>query len=175
MAIWDIEGVLMVEWLPWGTTRNHDFLQHHHSLSLENPATVQREIGTASALLHDDASSHASHYTTGTLASVGFTVLPQPVYSPDLALSVKSCGSRWKSHCVVDSPKAVTTSRVVFAHHSMLYWKRGVLQPSGSCQKDSSGVLNLVGSMWSVLWCGSATYLFVICEWPSHKKKIYEK
>jgi len=84
----------MVEWLPWGTTRNCDILQHHHSLSLENPATVQREIGTASALLCDIASSHTSHHTTGTLASFGFTVLPQPAYSPDLALSVMSCGSR---------------------------------------------------------------------------------
>jgi hypothetical protein len=172
MVIWDMEGVLMVEWLPRETTTNHDILQHHHSLSFENPATVQREIGT-SGLLHDDASSHISHHTTGTLASFGFTVLPQPAYSPDLALSVMSCGSRWKSHCVVDSSQTVTTSRVVFARHGMLSWKRGVLQPSGSYQTDSSGVLNLVGSMWSVLWCGSATYLFVICEWPSHKK-IYE-
>jgi len=24
--------------------------------------------------------------------------------------------------------------------------------------ENSSGVLNLLGSMWSVLWCGSATY-----------------
>lgn len=61
----------MVDWLPWGTTRNHDILQLHHSLSLENPATVQREIGTASALLHDSGSSHTSRHTPGTLASFG--------------------------------------------------------------------------------------------------------
>jgi len=89
-----MEGVLMVEWLPLGTTRNHDILQHHHSLSLGNPVTVQREIGTASALLHDNASLHTSHHTTGTLASFGITVLPQPACSPDLALSVMFCGSR---------------------------------------------------------------------------------
>jgi len=84
----------MVEWLPWGTIRNCDILQQCHSLSLENPATVPKEIGTANAFLHDNASSHTSHHTTGTLASFGFTVLPQPAYSPDFALSFMSCGSR---------------------------------------------------------------------------------
>ena len=65
----------MVDWLPWGTTRNLDILQHHHSLSLGNAVTVQREIGTANALLHGNASSHTSHHTTGTLASFGIAVL----------------------------------------------------------------------------------------------------
>jgi hypothetical protein len=84
----------MVEWLPWGTIRNCDILQQCHSLSLENPANVQRESGTASAFLHDSAGLHTSHHTTGTLASFGFTLLPKPAYSPDLALSVMFCRSR---------------------------------------------------------------------------------
>jgi hypothetical protein len=128
MVIWDMEGVLMVEWLPWGTVRNYDILQQCHSLSLENPATVQKETGTASAFLHDNASSHTSHHTTGTLASFGFTVLPQPAYSPDFALSVMSSGSRWKRNYVVNISQTVITSRVVFAPHGMLSWRRGVLQ-----------------------------------------------
>lgn len=170
MVIWDMEGVLMVDWLPWGTTWNLDILQHHHSLSLGNPVTVQREIGTANALLHDNASSHTSSHTTGTLASFGITVLPQPAYSPDLALSVMSCGSRWKSHCVVDSSQTVTSSGIVFAHHGMLSWKGGLLQPCGSCQK----IAVVYWTCWGVcgVCCGVVVQL-IFCEWPSHKK-MYE-
>lgn len=44
-------------------------------------------MGTPGSVLHDNARPHSSKQRTQTLASLGYTVLPHPPYSPHLAPS----------------------------------------------------------------------------------------
>ena len=55
--------------------------------SLRNPAKAPRKMDTPGSVLHDNARPHSNKQTTQTLASLVYTVLPHPPYSPHLAPS----------------------------------------------------------------------------------------
>jgi histone-lysine N-methyltransferase SETMAR len=85
-VFWDSDGILQIDWLPEGETVNsHYFIQCLERLR----DTVKRErrgkLTRGILLLQDNASSHTSHQTIAALRDLNITVLPHPVYSPDLS------------------------------------------------------------------------------------------
>ena len=87
-VFWDAQGVILVDFLPKGETINSEaYIQTLTRLR----ARIQRVRPNMPIdnvlLLHDNARPHTSIRTRETIASFGWTTLPHPPYSPDLAPS----------------------------------------------------------------------------------------
>lgn len=85
-VFWDSRGVLLLDFLPKGETINSARYQETlkklaRSIRLKRP-DLQDVI-----LHHDNARPHTANATTAAIAAKGWTVLPHPAYSPDLAPS----------------------------------------------------------------------------------------
>jgi len=85
-VFWNSRGVLLVDFLPKGGTVNSSRYQQTlkklaRSIHLKRP-DLQDII-----LHHDNARPHTANATTAAIAAKGWTVLPHPAYSPDLAPS----------------------------------------------------------------------------------------
>ena len=85
---WDEQGILLLEWLDEGRTINAthfcEMLDHLHS------AIKEKRRGLLSrwvVILVDNAPPHTASITQQKLKDLGFTVLPHPSYSPELAPS----------------------------------------------------------------------------------------
>ena len=88
MVFWDAEGILLVDILPNGQTINADryistLKKLKHALRRKRPALSDDQV----LLLHDNARPHTAHRTQAAIQKLGWTVLPHPPYSPDLAPS----------------------------------------------------------------------------------------
>ena len=85
-GFWDHRGVIFIDFLPKGETVNShrycDTLKKlAHAIRVKRPS-MQKVI-----LHHDNARPHTAHATAAAIAAKGWTVLPHPAYSPDLAPS----------------------------------------------------------------------------------------
>ncbi|GBP27060.1 Mariner Mos1 transposase [Eumeta japonica] len=82
---WDSEGVLLIDYLPKGTTING---QYYANLLLQaREAVVQKRRGKLSGgvlFLQDNASVHTARVSRQALKDTGFSEIDHPPYSPDL-------------------------------------------------------------------------------------------
>jgi histone-lysine N-methyltransferase SETMAR len=84
----NMEGNPLIEWLPQGQTINRQMYYNTltclcRRIQLWRQGKWARQV----LLLLDNARQHSSTQTTQQLVSLGYTVLPHPPYSPDLAPS----------------------------------------------------------------------------------------
>ena len=86
-VFWDRKGVIHVEFLERGETVNSDRYIETLTKLRNRIYRVGNEKKETFVLQHDNARPHTSMKTTSTLAKFGWTVLPHPPYSPDLAPS----------------------------------------------------------------------------------------
>jgi histone-lysine N-methyltransferase SETMAR len=85
-VFWDHHGLVFIDFLPKGETVN----SHRYQDTLKKLARairVKRPNMQNVILHHDNARPHTAHTTTAAIAAKGWTVLPHPAYSPDLAPS----------------------------------------------------------------------------------------
>ncbi|GBP54872.1 Histone-lysine N-methyltransferase SETMAR [Eumeta japonica] len=85
---WDSEGVLLIDYLPKGTTMNGQY--YANLLAQEREAVVQKRRGKLSRgvlFLQDNASVHTVRVSRQALKDTGFSEIDHPPYSPDLAPS----------------------------------------------------------------------------------------
>ena len=98
-VFWDRKGVLLIDFMPAGTTINSD--RYGESLKKLRRAIQNRRRGKLSngvRLHHDNARPHVSRQTTDLLAQFGWTVVPHPPYSSDLAPSDYHLFPKLKDH-----------------------------------------------------------------------------
>ena len=86
---WDFKGVVYFELLPRNQTINSNVYCRqldslNESIIQKRPELVNRK---GVVLHHDNARPHTSLITRQKLLELGWDVLPQPAYSPDLAPS----------------------------------------------------------------------------------------
>lgn len=87
-VFWDRKGILLIDFMPPGTTINAD--RYCETLKKLRRAIQNRRRGMLSKgvrLLHDNARPHVARVTQELLKQFGWTVIPHPPYSPDLAPS----------------------------------------------------------------------------------------
>ncbi|GBP30668.1 Histone-lysine N-methyltransferase SETMAR [Eumeta japonica] len=85
---WDSEGVLLIDYLPNGTTMNGQY--YANLLAQAREAVVQKRRGKLSRgvlFLQDNASVHTARVSRQALKDTGFLEIDHPPYSPDLAPS----------------------------------------------------------------------------------------
>ena len=87
-VFWDIEGVILVDFMPKGTTINSDaYIDTLRKLKAKL-RRVRPHLDMSKVLLqHDNAKPHTSLKTREVIASFGWTTVTHPPYSPDLAPS----------------------------------------------------------------------------------------
>ena len=86
MVFWDIQGVLVLDFLPKGKTINSARYQETLKKLARSIRRKRPEL-QAVILHHDNARPHTAQATTTAIAAKGWSVLPHPAYSPDLAPS----------------------------------------------------------------------------------------
>ncbi|CAK9803204.1 Histone-lysine N-methyltransferase SETMAR [Anthophora quadrimaculata] len=85
-VFWDRKGVLLVDFMPSGTTINTD--RHSEILKKLRRAIQNRRRGMLSkgvSILHDNARPHVAPTTVDLLQHFGWDIITHPPYSPDLA------------------------------------------------------------------------------------------
>lgn len=87
-VFWDMQGVILVDIMPRGTTINSEsyvctLQKLQQRLRRIRPAIAMHDV----LLHHDNARPHCSLITMEAIKKFGWTVLPHPAYSPDLAPS----------------------------------------------------------------------------------------
>ena len=84
-VFWDMHGVILVDIMPTGATINSEsyvcILQKR--LRRIRPTRAMQDV----LLRHDNARPHSSLRTMVAITKFGWTVVPHPAYSPDLAPS----------------------------------------------------------------------------------------
>ena len=87
-VFWDSQGVILVDFLPKGETINSEvYIETFRKLKAKI-RRVPPNLDMANVLLqHDNARPHTSIRTMEAITLFGWTVIPHPPYSPDLALS----------------------------------------------------------------------------------------
>ena len=87
-VFWDIEGVILIDFMPKGTTINSDaYIDTLRKLKAKL-RRVRPHLDMSKVLLqHDNAKPHTSLKTREVIASFGWTTVTHPPYSPDLAPS----------------------------------------------------------------------------------------
>lgn len=87
-VFWDCRGVILVDFLPHGTSINA--VRYCETLDRLRNAIKRKRPGLLSSgvlLLHDNATPHSSAKTQDWLARYNWEVVEHPAYSPDLAPS----------------------------------------------------------------------------------------
>jgi len=88
---WDCKGLLLMEVLPMNTSINSQYYCEQLDKLKESLREKRRRLINSGAhnihFLHDNASSHTANVSQQKLQQLGFTVLPHPPYSPDIAPS----------------------------------------------------------------------------------------
>ena len=88
IIFWDKDGVLLIEYLPRGTTINGpryaSIIERLHSVIVEKG---RDKVSRGVLLLHDKVPIHKCKLVQAAIRQVGFIELNQPVYSPDIALT----------------------------------------------------------------------------------------
>ena len=87
-VFWDTDGVILVEVMARGETINSDVYIRTLQKLKERYRRVRPNRNPGDMLIqHDNARPHTSLPTQEAIAKFGWTVLPHPPYSPDLAPS----------------------------------------------------------------------------------------
>jgi len=86
-VFWDRKGVILLHVLEPGQTINSDRYIAMLTKLKARISRVRPEKKTTFLLQHDNARPHTSLKTVEHIANLGWTVLPHPTYSPDLAPS----------------------------------------------------------------------------------------
>ena len=86
-VFWDRQGVILLDFLEPGATVNSDRYVETLTKLKARIARVRPEKRETFCLQHDNARPHTSLKTMECVAKFGWTVLPHPPYSPDLAPS----------------------------------------------------------------------------------------
>ena len=85
-VFWDIQGVLLLDFLPKGETINS--ARYQETLKKLMRSIRRKRPGLQDVILHhDNARPHTAIATAAAIAAKGWSVLPHPAYSPDLAPS----------------------------------------------------------------------------------------
>jgi histone-lysine N-methyltransferase SETMAR len=85
-VFWDIDGVILVDVMAMGETLNSDAYIRTLQKLKQSYWRVWHNRNPGDMLIqHDNAHPHASLRTQEAIAKFGWTVLPHPPYSPDLA------------------------------------------------------------------------------------------
>lgn len=87
-VFWDSEGVLLIDYLPKGTTMNGQY--YANLLAQTREAVLQKRRGKLARgvlFLQDNAPVHTARVSRQTLKDTGFSEIDHPPYSPDLAPS----------------------------------------------------------------------------------------
>jgi histone-lysine N-methyltransferase SETMAR len=86
-VFWDIEGILLIEYMPHKTTITGASYATIESLRQAFLEKRRGKLARGILLLQDNASSHTSRVATAAVEKAGFGQLDHPPYSPDLAPS----------------------------------------------------------------------------------------
>lgn len=88
-VFWDCQGVILVDYLPKGMTINSAYYSNLLDKDLRTALKNKRrgKLSSVPLLQQDNARSHTAALTTTTITRMGWTLLPHPPYSPDLAPS----------------------------------------------------------------------------------------
>ena len=88
MTFWDKDGVLLIEYLPRGTTINGpsdaSIIERLRSVIVEKG---RGKVSHGVLLLHDNARIHKCNIVQAAIRQVGFIELNHPAYSLDIALT----------------------------------------------------------------------------------------
>lgn len=98
-VFWDRKGVLLIDFMPTGTTINA--AAYCETLEKLKKAIKNKRPGMLTKgvrLLHDNARPHVARDTKALLDNFGWDVLPHPPYSPDLAPSDYHLFTNLKRH-----------------------------------------------------------------------------
>lgn len=98
-VFWDRKGVLLVDFMPAGTTINAD--RYCETLKKLRRAIQNRRRGMLSkgvSILHDNARPHVARQTVALLQNFGWNIITHPPYSPDLAPSDYHLFPKLKEH-----------------------------------------------------------------------------
>ena len=87
IVFFDVRGIVHQEFIPPGQTVNQEFYLDVLRRLRENVRRKRPELWRSGEwFLHqDNAPAHTALSVTGYLASLGWTIIPHPPYSPDLA------------------------------------------------------------------------------------------
>jgi [histone H3]-lysine36 N-dimethyltransferase SETMAR len=78
-VFWDMQGILLLKWLPEGSTINSTYYCDILSELKEQIKCKRRgKWSRGVCLLHDNARPHTSHQTSEHLSKLGFRLLPHP-------------------------------------------------------------------------------------------------
>jgi histone-lysine N-methyltransferase SETMAR len=143
-AFWDMEGTLLIKWLPQGQTINNGFYCNTLRVLVAESSYGAKEHRHVRSVLHDNARPHSSKQTTKTLAFPGYTILPHPPYSPYMA-----------------PLDYALLNNITERHHSRRYptsddmerGSVGTLSLTGSYHREGNSAQTLVGGMSKVLPC----------------------
>lgn len=87
-VFWDKKGILLVDFMPRGTTINADvYCETLKKLRKKIKDKRRGMLTSGVSLLHDNARPHTARITQDLLASFGWDIVTHPPYSPDLAPS----------------------------------------------------------------------------------------
>ena len=87
-VFWNTRSVILVDFLPKGETINSKVYIETFKKLKAKIRRVRPNLDMANVLLqHDNAHPHTSIRTMEAITSFGWTVIPHPPYSPDLAPS----------------------------------------------------------------------------------------
>ena len=87
-AFWDIDGVILVDVMTRGETINSEaYIKTLTKLKKRFRRVRPNKTSAELLLQHDNARPHTSQKTREAVTKLGWTVLPHPPYSPDLAPS----------------------------------------------------------------------------------------
>ncbi|PNF14079.1 hypothetical protein B7P43_G02148 [Cryptotermes secundus] len=86
-VFWDRRGVILLDFLEPGESVNSERYKTTLTKLKARISRVRPEKQTTFRLQHDNARPHTSLVTTAHISKFGWTVLPHPPYSPDLAPS----------------------------------------------------------------------------------------
>ncbi len=87
-VFWDMEGVILMKWLEKGKTINAQYYCEVLKELREAIKSNRRgKLSKGILLQHDNARPHTAGQTLQAIDQLGFTTLPHPPYSPDLAPS----------------------------------------------------------------------------------------
>lgn len=85
---WDVEGILMIDYLPKNTTMNAEYYANLlDQLRKKIKEDRRGKLSKGVLILHDNAPAHTAFKARSSLTKNGFTEINHPPYSPDLAPS----------------------------------------------------------------------------------------
>lgn len=128
---WDVKGLLLIDYLPHGTTITGDY--YAGLLRNLRDSIKQNRRGKLSAgvlLLHDNAPVHRARISQAAFQQCGFEELPHPPYSPDLAPSDYYLFGHLKSHLrgkrFKDDKEVQDATEAWFSEKNELFFKTGL-------------------------------------------------